>query len=77
MPIAAERVFCTIFWLFLTIYQHICSQYLRSCLKFLRMSFLWEYICQPPGRAAHAVGLAVGRHLLQKKHQKFGRLMGA
>jgi hypothetical protein len=30
-----------------------------------------------PGRAARAAGLAVGRHLLQKKHQQFGRLMRA
>jgi hypothetical protein len=39
-PIAAERVICTIFQLFFAIYQRICSQYSRSCLKFLRMSFL-------------------------------------
>jgi hypothetical protein len=74
---AAKGEKCTIFWLFRSIYQSDCPQYPRLCLKFLRRSFLLEYTDWPSGRAGHAVGLAVRRHLLQKEHQQFGRLMRA
>ncbi|MGY4623691.1 hypothetical protein ACVWY3_001447 [Bradyrhizobium sp. USDA 4486] len=65
-PIAAKGVKCINFWLIFAIYQQTCSHYPRYCPKFLRKSFLPEYACRRPGRPIRAVGLAVGRHLLQK-----------
>jgi len=76
-PIAAEPTICTIFQRKSAIYQLTCLQYPLSCSKFLRMSFLLEYTAMQPKWAARAAGLAVRRHLLQKRPQQFGRLMRA
>lgn len=53
-PIAAERVYCTIFRLIFAIYQLACPQYPRRCSKFPRDSFPLEYTCTSPGTALRA-----------------------
>jgi hypothetical protein len=65
--ITAKGMKCTTFRLISAIYQKACSHYPRHCLKFPRKSFLLEYPCGQPDRPIRAIGLAVGRHLLQKK----------
>jgi hypothetical protein len=76
-PIAAERRNCTHFQLKCVLCQPICSQYPRPCPKFPRLSFLLEYIGTVAEQAVAPAGLAIRRHLMQKRPHQIGRLMRA
>ncbi len=67
-----KPVLCTVFQLLCVECQRLCPQYPRTMLEISAHKF--SVGIHPRAAWARAAGLAVGRHLLQKRHQQFRRL---